>query len=95
MEKFFRYLGHKAGPSIRKGKWIYHSLFADKEQAIESEYLVGKELALKVLSEYQVFDNSGTRPLIKEIHKRLTDCLTNKKRTKTFLISAQERHRLI
>ncbi len=80
MEKFFRYLGHKAGPSIRKGKWIYHSLFADKEQAIESEYLVGKELALKVLSEYQVFDDTGTKPLITEIHKRLTACLTNKKR---------------
>ena len=58
LEKFFRYLGHKAGPSIRKGKWIYHSFFADKEQAIESEYLVGKELSLNVLSEYQKLDDA-------------------------------------
>ncbi len=80
MEKFFRYLGHKAGPSIRKGKWIYHSLFADKEQAIESEYLVGKELASKVINEYQKVDDDDTRQLISEIHRRLTNCLTNKKR---------------
>jgi beta-barrel assembly-enhancing protease len=80
MEKFFRYLGHKAGPSIRKGKWIYHSFFADKEQAIESEYLVGKELAINVLSEFQKVDDAETQQLISEIYRRLTDCLTNKKR---------------
>ena len=80
MEKFFRYLGHKAGPSIRKGKWIYHSFFADKVQAIESEYLVGKELAINVLSEYQKLDDAETQRLISEIYRRLTDCLTNKKR---------------
>jgi predicted Zn-dependent protease len=80
LEKFFRYLGHKAGPSLRKGKWIYHSFFADKDQAIESEYLVGKELALRVLSDYQRIEETATRQLITEIHRRLTDCLTNKKR---------------
>jgi len=80
MEKLFRYLGHKAGPSIRKGKWIYHSLFADKEQALESEYLVGKELALKVTAEYPSIENSKTKTLIDEVYRRLTDCLTNKKR---------------
>ena len=86
MEKFFRYLGHKAGPSIRKGKWIYHSFFADKDQALESEYLVGKELAAKVVNEYRQVDNDRIRSLISEIHYRLTDCLTNKKRIFTFAV---------
>jgi predicted Zn-dependent protease len=80
MEKFFRYLGHKAGPSIRKSKWIYHSFFADKAQALESEYLAGKELALKVLSDYQESEDAETQKLITDIHRRLTDCLTNKQR---------------
>ena len=80
MEKFFRYLGHKAGPSIRKGKWIYHSFFADKEQAIQSEHMVGKELAINLLSDYNKVENAKTDFLISEIHSRLTDCLTNKKR---------------
>ncbi len=80
MEKFFRYLGHKAGPSIRKGKWIYNSLFADKSKAIESEYLVGKELAAKVVAEYKRVNDPTAEEVLNDIHRRLTACLTNQQR---------------
>lgn len=80
MEKFFRYLGHKAGPGIRKSKWIYNSFFADKNRALESEYLVGKELSFKVLAEYQTIKDPASMEIIENIHHRLLRCLTNNKR---------------
>jgi predicted Zn-dependent protease len=86
MEKFFRYLGRKAGPSIRKGKWIYHSFFADKEQAIESEYLVGKELSIKMSADHQMVNNAEITKLLAEMHRKLCNCLTNKKRKFEFNI---------
>ena len=86
MEKIFRYLGRKAGPSIRKGKWIYHSFFADKEQAIESEYLVGKELSFKMSAEYTMVKNAEITKLLTNMHQKLCNCLTNKKRRFEFNI---------
>jgi predicted Zn-dependent protease len=90
MEKFFRYLGHKAGPSIRKGKWIYHSFFADKEQAIESEYLVGKELSIKMSADHQMVNNEEITKLLAEMNRKLCNCLTNKKRKFEFNIIASK-----
>ena len=86
MEKIFRYLGHKAGPSIRKGKWIYHSFFADKEKAIESEYLVGKELSIKMSVDYPTVNNAELSELLAEMHQKLCNCLTNKRRKFEFSI---------
>ena len=90
MEKFFRYLGHKAGPGIRKGKWIYNSFFADKEKALESEHLVGKELSLKVFAEYQAINDAHTVEILENTHQQLVRCLTNKKRKFEFRVINSE-----
>ena len=80
MEKFFRYLGHKAGPSIRKGKWLYHSFFADKSTALESEYLVGRELNSKVRQDLIIANDPELLKLITGIKDHLYTCVTNKQR---------------
>ena len=91
MEKFFRYLGHKAGPSIRKGKWIYHSYFADKATAIESEYIVGRELAAHMLREFQVIDNTKENGLLQDIGTQLCTRVINKERKFKFnIVSSKE-----
>ena len=91
MEKFFRYLGHKAGPSIRKGKWIYHSYFADKATALESEYIVGHELANHMLRELQVIDNAEKNELITNIGTQLYSRVVNKERKFKFnIVSSKE-----
>lgn len=91
MEKFFRYLGHKAGPSIRKGKWIYHSYFADKATALESEYIVGQELAYHMVHELQVIDNAEENALLKNIGRQLYTRVVNKKRKfKFYIMSSKE-----
>jgi predicted Zn-dependent protease len=91
MEKFFRYLGHKAGPSIRKGKWIYHSYFADKATALESEYIVGRELAYHMRSELQVIENVEENALVKNIGTQLCTCVVNKERKFDFnIVSSKE-----
>jgi predicted Zn-dependent protease len=86
MEKFFRYLGHKAGSSIRKGKWIYHSYFADKKTALQSEYLVGRELAAGVRKELTFSADSQIQTLLNEIGNQLYTCIKDKRRKFVYYI---------
>jgi len=86
MEKFFRYLGHKAGPSIRKGKWIYHSYFADKETALQSEHLVGRELSAGISKELNFSNDSQTQALLKDIRDQLYTCIKDKRRRFAYYI---------
>jgi predicted Zn-dependent protease len=90
MEKFFRYLGHKSGPSIRKGKWIYNSFFADKAKALESEYIVGRELSYHINRELQKIDNVEKCSLLVEIGNLLCTRVVNKERKFKFSIVASK-----
>jgi predicted Zn-dependent protease len=90
MEKFFRYLGHKSGPSIRKGKWIYHSFFADKAKALESEYIVGRELSYHIGRELQIIDDVEKCSLVVEIGNLLCTRVVNKERKFNFRIVASK-----
>jgi predicted Zn-dependent protease len=88
MGKFFRYLGHKAGPSIRKGKWIYNSYFSDKKTALQSEYLVGRELSARINQEMQIISDDKIKRLLSDIGDLLFDCITNKQRRFEFNVVA-------
>ena len=86
MEKFFRYLGHKAGPSIRKGRWVYNTFFADKKKALESEYLVGRELSSKLEKDLQLLTQPEVQSLVLKIGEKLYTRVTNKDRKFKFQI---------
>ena len=90
MDKFFRYLGHKSGPSIRKGKWIYHSFFADKAKALESEFIVGRELSYHINRELQIIDDVEKGSLVLEIGNLLCTRVVNKDRKFNFRIVASK-----
>ena len=84
MEKLFRKLGSKTGHSIRKGKWLYKSVLGSQEEAIDAEYYVGKELAIKFSKQTQIDNSPEVKKLINQIGDKLTNRLTNQKRVFNF-----------
>jgi len=89
MEKFFRYLGRKAGQTYSKGRWVYRSLFGSDEEALRAEYLMGRELASR-FSKDVIPGGSELQQLIDEIGLQLTDRLTNDIRRFTFKVFQSE-----
>jgi len=79
MEKIFRYLGRKAGQTYSKGRWIYNTLFGSEPEAIQAEYLMGRELARRYNSDVHLAHES-TQQVVQEIGDRLTERLTNPER---------------
>ena len=49
VSSLFYNLGKKAGPKIRKAKWIWHSITSSEADIIKAEHEVGKSLEEKQL----------------------------------------------
>lgn len=82
----FYNLGRKAGPKIRKGQWIWHSLTGSAEDAVSAEYLVGCDIAAALRTELPCDQSSDDARLIQAIGKRLSARVANKLRRFNFEI---------
>lgn len=83
---FFYNLGRRAGPKIRKGQWIWHSLTGSAEDAIAAEYRVGCDIAAALRLEVPCDQSSDDAVLIQKIGKKLSQRVTNKLRKFNFEI---------
>lgn len=64
MGSFFYDLGRRAGPHVRKGAWLWHTLTGEEGDEIQAELAVGRDLAHEIL---QLFPN----PHDEALHQRL------------------------
>ncbi len=84
MEKVFKYIGKKAGQTLRKGRWFYKSVAGTEAEAVEAENVVGKELASKLLQQIQLDSNEDTNLILSEIGKNLVSKLNDELHTFVF-----------
>ncbi len=84
MEEFFRFLGKKSGQVLRRGKWIYKSVLGSEEEAINAEYYVGKEIAVKVKQMNSVDPSPDIQKLLDKIGLQLTNKVKNRYRKFNF-----------
>jgi predicted Zn-dependent protease len=76
---FFYNLGRAAGPTIRRGKWIWQSLTGSEEEAAKLEYEVGKDLANEIRRRATFDEDPQIARMLNETGTRLAGCLTNKR----------------
>ncbi|HEX6262421.1 MAG TPA: M48 family metallopeptidase [Actinomycetota bacterium] len=67
MSSFFYNLGKRAGPAIRKGRWVWSSLSGSEAEARRAERAVGRELAGRTRSRFGVDDDLRDSRLLEEI----------------------------
>lgn len=88
MEKFFINLGRRLGTAVNRGRWYYQSLFGSDDEALDAEYLMGKNLAASMGQELVVIDDPALQALLDEIGGKLASKVINKKRKFKFQAAA-------
>jgi predicted Zn-dependent protease len=71
VSSFFYKLGKRAGPAVRKGRWVWSSLTGSEAEARRAERAVGRELAVQMREGLGVDDDPRDRPLLEEIGSSL------------------------
>ena len=84
MGEFFYNLGKKAGPGIRKARWIWQSIAGSEADAIELEHQVGNDLASEVRSKVKPYRQQEIEKMLSETGNRLAGCVADKSRTFSF-----------
>lgn len=84
MAGFFYNLGKKAGPKVRRGKWIWQSLTGSKVDAIAAEYAVGCDIAYEIRSQSEGGIAAEDARLVSLIGKQLYKSVANKDRKFSF-----------
>ncbi len=86
MQKFFEYIGRKAGETLKKGKWVYSSIFGSEEEALRAEYFFGKQMAENILNQ----NSASESALLNNISSRLVDRLKTQHKFHFFLLKSDE-----
>ena len=86
MGRFFYNLGKKAGPKLRKGKWIWRSLTGTEEEIVSAEYQVGRDLAEELTSQITISEDSDARQLISQTGEKLAAWVAKKYRKFDFRV---------
>ncbi len=86
MEKFFKYLGRKAGETYNKSKWIYSSIFGDEEEAIKAEYTFGRQMTKELMKKRKI----ASSKLLDAVADKLVDRLNTKRKFQFFVIESSE-----
>ena len=73
MGSLFYNLGKRAGPGVRKAKWIWSSLTGSEAEARRAERAVGRELALRMRDGLGSDDDLRNRRLLEEIGSSLVE----------------------
>jgi len=84
MSSLFYKLGKKAGRSLKKGQWIYKSVFGTEEEAIESEYILGQEMARRLTREFETGTSAENFSRFKALGRQAAARLTNSQRRWAF-----------
>ena len=71
MSNLFYNLGKKAGPRIRKAKWIWHSITSSEADIIKAEHEVGKDLACKIRNQLDLDTEPQAEQLLSEVSSHL------------------------
>ncbi len=80
----FYNLGKKAGPKVRKAKWIWHSITASQADIIKAEHEVGKDPASEIRKQSELDKDPQAEQLLNEVGSHLTPRVANKLRTFSF-----------
>jgi predicted Zn-dependent protease len=80
LDDFFARLGRRLGRSVRRGRLVWRSLTGSREEALEAEYQVGREIAGAFDEECRFDDDPERVALLQRVTERLTERLTNKQR---------------
>jgi predicted Zn-dependent protease len=85
---FFYKMGKMAGPKVRKGKWLWHSLTSSEKEVLAAEYEVGQDLAREIRREMPPVSDPQVGQLFSDIGGRLAGRLSSKKRKFSFELVA-------
>ena len=77
-ESGFYKFGRLAGVKYRKAKWIWESVAGDEDEAIRTEYGVGKNMAAAVGEQTPCDADPGLRSFLDDIQSRLADRVSNR-----------------
>ena len=89
MAGFFYNLGKKAGPKIRKGKWVWQSLTGTEEEIVAAEHKVGCDLSAEIRLQMDVSIDADKLKLVEEIGSKLSRWVSSKHRKFKFEVIVQ------
>ncbi len=84
MSSIFYNLGKKAGPKVRKAKWIWQSITGSEADTIKIENEVGRDLACEIRNQVELDKYPNTKQILNETGLHLTKCVANRFRTFSF-----------
>lgn len=84
MESMFESLGRKAGRALMKGRCLYDALAGSESEAIEAEYLLGRDLAKHLTKQLSPAPDATLGQLTRAVGDRLKAKLTDKRRLFAF-----------
>lgn len=77
----FYNLGRKAGPTVRKARWLWGSLTATEGEMIRLEHDVGLDLAREVREQVPLDDDPAVGRALDDAGSRLAACVASKQRS--------------
>jgi len=80
MGSIFYKLGEKAGRSLKKGQWLYKSVFGTEEEAIKAEYILGQELAYRLRQQVTGTIDQDQEQVVRSVGEVLAERLANRAR---------------
>ena len=86
MGKLLDNLFRKAGITYGKTRWLFKSYTGTEEEAIQSEYALGRHLALEISEKLEINPEKKINELIQSIAVKLYHWVSNKKREFSFMI---------
>jgi len=84
MSNIFYKLGKMAGPTVRKAKWIWHTAASNRTQAIQTEKLVGRDMANEIRRKFNLDARPENTELLNKIGSSLTKCVADEQRSFQF-----------
>lgn len=91
MPGFFRHLGERVGPQLRKGNWMLQALTGDDASVLDAEYRVGADMAAQVRETMPTppgHELDIARGRVAALGRRLADRVKEKRRRFTFEVAA-------
>lgn len=86
MGKLLDSIFRKAGRAYGKTQWVLKSFTGTEEEAIQSEYALGRYLAREIIEQLEVSDNDKVNKFMRSIGVKLHAHLANKMRKFNFFI---------
>ena len=83
MAGFFYQLGRSMAPKVRKGKWVWQTLFGSEQEMIAAEATVGQDLAQEVLAQLARSERR-LQSVVSEMGARLSARLRDQRRVFVF-----------